>query len=345
MNSSEYFKTTGEELARRWDEGGGADEFPEIATQVLREIEPPTDFSFIAATEWALDCSELPNQVNFHSGFGSPPIVVFADEEKRFYIELLVWFPSRTAIHGHGFSGAFRVMGGYSVQCRYEYEGETICEGLRQGKLTPVGLDFLSPGKINPIKKDEGFIHTVIHMGKPSLTLVVRTPSDPSTKFQYEYYRSGLAMASFLNAESLSRQVAMLRSLRHVDEKAFELALPGFIEKGGLYRFAQCLLDKMAPEFKSEPDLFEKTRDLASAKFGKKAEPVLSAFEEANRTDVFWALINERDRPDLEFLTSLRELIPQESVLHDLIRKGHSGDEPGDTLARWESQTLAAVEG
>ena len=76
----EYFSKMGGELARRWD----PENFDDVAHEVLREIPPPPDLSFTSLTDWALARDELPNQVNFHSGFGSPPIVVYADEECGF---------------------------------------------------------------------------------------------------------------------------------------------------------------------------------------------------------------------------------------------------------------------
>ena len=124
----EYFEKIGSELVRRWE----PETFHEAAHDVLAEYEPPEDFSFASLTQWAVNREELPNQVNFHSGFGAPPLVVYADEENRFYAEILVWFPSRTAIHGHGFSGAFRVLEGYSIQGRYFYDGVDICVCLKQ---------------------------------------------------------------------------------------------------------------------------------------------------------------------------------------------------------------------
>ncbi len=335
----EYFKTIGNALVDRWDEK----EFHRVAHEVLSEFDPPSDFSFETLTQWAIEREELPKQVNFHSGFGSPPLVVFADPKNRFYAEVLVWFPSRTAIHGHGFSGAFRVLSGYSLQCRYRYEGEELCEGLKKGSLNEVGLDFVSPGHTNPIEKDENFIHTVIHMGKPSLTLVVRTPADKSTKYQYEYFRNGLAVASYLRTESQARQVAMLRAFGVVNSEAFQDEVIRYLVGGDLHRLALCGISHLAPELKANPDLLERAREAATKKFGEDASFVFDAFDEGARNQVLWALINGNSRPELQMLTSLRELIPDEKSLHALLEKCYPKQAPGDLLAAWEKHTLKAA--
>ena len=99
--------------------------FAEIATDVLRAVPaPPIDV--LGMADWTAQQRPLPKQVNFNSGFGQPPLVVF--EAPGFYIEVLSWFPSRTSIHGHGFTGAFRVLDGYSLQVGYRFEEESAPE-------------------------------------------------------------------------------------------------------------------------------------------------------------------------------------------------------------------------
>jgi hypothetical protein len=179
--------------------------------------------------EWAVHRRELPQQVQFHNSFGEPPVVVFAAES--FFIEVLFWFPSRTSIHGHGFSGAFRVLNGYSIQTTYSFtESEVLAPGLRLGELTPRNLELLMPGDVCEIDAKEAYIHSVAHLGLPSLTLVARTFGERGV-MQYSYYPSGVACAVFHRRQSLSRQLDMLATLFRSDPSAVGAAWDEFFER------------------------------------------------------------------------------------------------------------------
>ena len=103
----DYFKEIGESLSARCGDGElGGGNFPELAAAVLAEFPIPADIGIEFMADWAPGREQLPEQINFHSGFGGPPLVVY--EEPRFYAEVLFCFHGRTSIHSHDFTGLTR---------------------------------------------------------------------------------------------------------------------------------------------------------------------------------------------------------------------------------------------
>ena len=56
---------------------------------------------------------------DLHSSFGEPPLRVYNGD--LFYIEVLFWLGAQLSIHQHGFAGAFHVLHGASLHCRYDF--------------------------------------------------------------------------------------------------------------------------------------------------------------------------------------------------------------------------------
>lgn len=94
-----------------------------------------------------LSRERLLEQVNFHSGFGEPPLVVY--EEPRFYAEVLFWFYGRTSIHGHGFYRAHQVLSEYWIEAQFAYHrDQELVPGIQWGELEPNALRLITPGDI-----------------------------------------------------------------------------------------------------------------------------------------------------------------------------------------------------
>lgn len=207
-----YFRDLGDSIRAAWREGAGSQGFDRVAFAALQAAPPPRPIDAAAIVAWATALHQLPPQVNFHFGFGQPPLVVYS--APGFFLEVIFWFPSRTAIHGHGFSGAFRVLSGCSVQGTFTFEArEELADGLLAGELRGAGVELLEPGAVCQIEADDRFIHCVAHLGHPSLTLVARTTGDAAVGHQYTYYRCGAAHATHHQKRDATRQLAVLAAL------------------------------------------------------------------------------------------------------------------------------------
>lgn len=107
--------------------------------------------------------------------FSNLPLILYRCP--TFYIELLVWTRGTTAIHEHGFSGAFKVVAGSSLHTRYGFSAERrINHRLWLGRVECLGAEYLQKGSIRPIYPGaEGLCHSLFHLDHPSATLVIRT--------------------------------------------------------------------------------------------------------------------------------------------------------------------------
>src|SRR4051812_12794169 len=86
--------------------------FPRLARESLEELAPHRAFDAATLVRWLRQAPEVPRQ-HMASSFGEPPVTLFAG--RRFFLEVLFWVDGTTAIHQHGFSGAFQVLAGGSL--------------------------------------------------------------------------------------------------------------------------------------------------------------------------------------------------------------------------------------
>ena len=75
--TGDYFRTLGERMAADLGDVPDPDMvFADIATNALNAVAAPA-IDVVAMADWAAERQTLPKQVNFRSGFGQPPLVVF----------------------------------------------------------------------------------------------------------------------------------------------------------------------------------------------------------------------------------------------------------------------------
>jgi hypothetical protein len=215
-DAMERFAALGEDIARRWSAVGAAEaSFAELATDCLSRHAAGLRVDPLAALERILDASGTPEQRMLDSRFGQPPFTVFSGQ--GFYIELLTWLDGTTAIHQHGFNGAFMLLGGSSLQTVYRFEeGARPAPGLRLGALSLERAELLAVGDVRMIRSGAALIHSVFHLDRPSSTLVVRTSGDPAALPQWQYWRPGLAFDGFTPNELRRRRVEAVQTLLEV---------------------------------------------------------------------------------------------------------------------------------
>ncbi|MEX1364669.1 MAG: hypothetical protein AB1Z98_16195 [Nannocystaceae bacterium] len=124
--------------------------------------------------------------------FGEPPCTLF--HAPQFHIDALFWLGPTTSIHEHGFSGAFTLLEGESLQAVYDFDEQRRLSGLvGLGELELRSLTMVRRGEVQPIAAGSSFIHSVFHLGAPTVTLVVRTTDDPRVARQRDFLPPGIA--------------------------------------------------------------------------------------------------------------------------------------------------------
>lgn len=103
-------------------------------------------------------------------------------------MEANFWMNATPAIHGHGFSGAFYVLDGSSIHTKYTFtESHRENDYLRAGELDRTILEILKPGDTRSIRNGRKGIHSLFHLVRPSVTLVIRSHIDHQSLPQFTY--------------------------------------------------------------------------------------------------------------------------------------------------------------
>lgn len=220
MDIARYFADVGRRMEHRWAASGSAEAaMPDAAVAVLEEIDVPSDLTPAAILGSTAELGRTVRQEDLEATFAQPPITVYRSE--RFFISVLYWLDGTTAIHEHGFSGAFRVLHGSSIHARYRFEPEQILDRrLQAGHLTMQGVEVLETGDVRPIRPGSVGAHALFHLERPSVTMVVRSYGEPWLAPQLTYLRPGLAYDPFAKDRELQRPLQALTTLRVVDADA-----------------------------------------------------------------------------------------------------------------------------
>ena len=162
--------------------------FPELAAEELDSAALHQEITLLDVVKWATTRS-LPTQVD--AEFGNP-ITVF--HNPYFYIDVLTWIDGTTSIHEHTFAGAFAVLSGSSVHCRYQFlEIEALSDRLRLGQVSCLGVEHLKAGDVRRIHQGAAGAHSLFHLDRPTLSLVVRTHIASVATPQYLYLPPSVA--------------------------------------------------------------------------------------------------------------------------------------------------------
>ena len=152
------FEQLGNIVEAQWEKAGRTESsFAEIATTALADSRVLTTIEPRDIVTWLMKGHDVPGQNA--SDFGQPPINVYVSN--GFYIQVLFWLDSTTAIHEHSFSGAFGVLSGSSVQSTYSFETEQApSERLIVGHTRFLSSELLYRGvPARPDTRERPFAH------------------------------------------------------------------------------------------------------------------------------------------------------------------------------------------
>jgi hypothetical protein len=112
--------------------------------------------------------------------FGQPPINLYLGD--RFFVECQVWLRGSTVVHEHAFSGAFGLIESRSIHTIYRFiRTKQYSSCFIVGDATVHNAELLCPGQVHEIAKGVATTHGLYHLDATTVTIVVRTFSDPET--------------------------------------------------------------------------------------------------------------------------------------------------------------------
>jgi len=274
--------------------------FPEIAARALEEARlaefvSPTD---VIRAVVASRC--LMTQDDIGARFGQPPVTVYRG--RRFYVQMLLWREGTTAIHRHGFSGAFTLLRGESLHTRYRFElRRRVSARFLIGDVKLLAAELLRAGDVVPITHD--LAHALFHLDAPSATIVVRTFGEDDTLPQYNYHLPCLAIDPFNEDPTTKRQLQALAFLRATEpdlypELASELAGSSDLHTSYLV-LLQAHRGKLGPAH--APPVIAAAR----ARHGEVIDELLEALHEHLRDGQVGDARGKTESPDLRYFLAL----------------------------------------
>jgi hypothetical protein len=336
MTAIDGFSRLGEEIGRRWEARNYDDEtFAEIAAASLARSSVLESVALEDIADWMLSSRSLPPQAM--RPFGQPPMICYRG--RGFYIELLVWIDVPTAIHQHAFSGAFGVLRGSSFHSRYCFErAERICTELLLGNLTLDSAELLHRGDVRPIERGERFIHSLLHLEPPSISVVVRTSSDRQSSPQYCYAMPGLAVDPFFKPEPDTTQLALLEALARSAPELFHQQALRLVASRDLW-FAFKVIE-LAARRGMESESFHELLLVLSARHPTLARVLEAVLREEQRVRAIVRHLKDVTDPDHRSLLALLINAPNRTAIDRLVGAAHPGADPERLILGW-LQTLS----
>ncbi|MGZ8982209.1 MAG: hypothetical protein ACXW2D_15805 [Burkholderiaceae bacterium] len=334
-----FFDDLGRALEARWM-ALGFDErrFPALAEETLRSSAPHRQVTASEIIRWVTQSSSIPTLV-YGSTFGEPAITVFRGQ--RFYIEVLFWVDSTTAIHQHSFSGAFMVLAGSSIHTRFRFRTrQRINSHISLGVLSRDRTEYLRTGDSHQISPGDGLIHSLFHLDRPSVSLVVRTDHEPGGP-QFSYYPPGLAVDPFYKEPILESQLQLLQMLRKTGSADFFVACADVLQHTDYYGATQLFFQHYEHLREHHPRELSRLLAIATRRHGKRTAPWRQVFAEFTRSQEIAALRATVQNPDHRFFLALLMNVADQRTVYRLIARRFPRRDPRRVVLTWVKQLAA----
>jgi hypothetical protein len=344
----EIFAALGDRIEREWRAANYDEvELPRVAEHALREAMIDQRVAVADLIRWAITAERLPKQHDIQANFGEPPLTLFASS--RFFIEALFWLDGTTVVHGHGFTGAFMVLAGSSIHTRYRFEKKTrVSSSAHIGELQVLGVELLRAGACRPIPANasgDDLTHALFHLERPSVTIVVRTYSDPDNQPQLHFYPPHIGYAFFHIDETQRRRLQIIQMLGALGGEDYERALIELLS-GADYLTSVFALETAARLHIDSDERLEPFLDVVRRRHGALADVLPAVLAEARRMEQLRNLRNVTQSPEHRFLLALLLNVPNRKDLLRLVREHTPDRDPIDTVVRWiQEMTTEQAEG
>jgi len=172
----QVFQEFGKKVEAAWrDVDHSEEKFPALAAEFLRKEKLPSKVTAWEILEWGLKQTELPRQKDVNSNFGDPAITLYVSP--KFHIDVYFWFDGTTAIHQHGFCGAFQVLHGSSIHSWYDFKiKERINSFTQIGRMDLKVCELLETGAVRRyFRADSIYTACFISIRRPRRSAFART--------------------------------------------------------------------------------------------------------------------------------------------------------------------------
>ena len=340
----EVFQSLGSEVENTWREQNYNEEmFPAIAADALRRANLPSKLSAWDVIAWALGQPELPLQKDPTANFGDPPITLFVSP--RFFIDVYFWLDGTTAIHQHGFAGAFQVLLGSSIHSWYEFQRmEAVNSFVEIGEMSLKLCELLKVGDIQEIRAGRQYIHSLFHLDQPSATIVVRTEKSPLYLPQFAYHKPSLAIDPFFEHQTTTRKLQAIGALFQVDHPDADRLVEKLLETSDFHT-SFLVLSYLHGTLRDRPmgqlfnlgttaNRFERFLDIVARRHGAKADRLDEVFRHRDASNEIVRRRSYVTDPHHRFFFALLLNLDNRETILRLIGSRFSGD-PVEKVLDW----------
>jgi hypothetical protein len=326
-----FFQDLGRDVLACWKrQNFSLSSFPAIALERLAHRNPSANLDVRELLRDFLLGDEQPLQSQ--SGFGEPELIVF--EHPSFYIQILCWLDGTTDIHQHKFSGAFHVLAGSSLHSQFEFrDAESITARLRVGNVALSGANLLECGATVAITSGRDFIHSLFHLETPSMTVVVRTHTDPGTGPQFTYLPPHLAIDPFHTDTLTLRRKQVMDMLERTDDPEYPELIVAMLEELDFERGFLVLQNGLT--HLRNIGFWDDAWQVFSQRHGRLAEFVAPSLEEIIRRDALSALRRVVVDPEHRFFLALLLNIPGTDQMREMLALRHPGVAPAQVIRKF----------
>ncbi len=341
------FQDLGESVEKLWRDMNYDEEvFPAIAKQALVEANLPEKISAWEVIEWTLNELNLPEQRDLSANFGDPPITLY--NSPRFHVDVYFWLEGTTAIHQHGFCGAFQVLHGSSIHSWYNFEtSERINAFTETGVMSLKVCEILEVGDVQEIWAGRQYIHSLFHLEQPSATIVIRTYRSPMHLPQYAYHKPVLAVDPFFEEANTTKKIQALTALIRSNHPDTDRFINELLENSDFQTSFKILTmvrsyirhNRMQEMFNlSAPqERLNKFLETVGQKHEKFADVLPKVFAYYDNLDHIVRLRDYVTDFELRFFLALLLNVEGKQRIFDLISSKYPEDEPLEKVLNWVS--------
>jgi len=328
-----YFEALASTINEAWlSHNYNEDAFSAIALHALTESPPHNHVEYTEIIRWLAGAKTIPHQFKLDESFGQPPITMYSDG--RFQIDVLFWHTATTAIHQHGFSGAFAVLGGSSVHSRYEFSlRKKINSRFHLGTVSLRECELLEKGAVREIGRSRALIHSLFHLDTPSVTVVARTSGDPETGPEYVYHVPGVALDPSRSDALMTKRIQSLELLIQIGSTKLEEIAGTILAQSDLHT-AYLVLLKIRLRT-SDSECYHRLFELARQKHGADVETLASAIEEERRRTIISARRNTISDPAHRFFLALLINLSDRESIYKLVGLRYPDGDVQSLIEQW----------
>lgn len=328
----ELFERIAALAEERWQKSGNDPaRFPAIAAEVLREAAPHKETTWADVLAHHLRADSPPPQRPFDPDWGHPSITICARRE--IFVEVVLWLDGTTAVHQHAFAGAFQLIEGSSLESRYRFkEDARVAPRLRVGQLERESIELLSVGEVREIAAGQELVHSLFHLDRPSVTVVLRNYQEAGALPQWSYLPPGIAVdpTLFGGSARLVQSLELLRATRPLDHAAQVSQLLQRLDGAGAFVVLQHCRRVMGEGGRLD-GIYRRARE----KQGAWIDRLPATFDQQQREEALLARRREVTDPDRRFFLALSLAGLDDEARRALIAKRYPGADPEALSARF----------